>query len=215
MPAKQHWQVLEMLVLAMALAYFLLYPRDTISDFLVCTSLCLAILASKPFINLPRPATSKTLTRLDFLLLVISLGAYSLAWYYAEQEQKISRERLVESLLVTALYVYYAWFQHFLAQAYTAVRIHQWVRKYPGFEKLSQEMKAAALTGSVFGVLHIPYPDLIIPATLGGTAYAYYFLKTGRLWAVVLSHALIASAWLYWGMDSNAFEEFTVIFPEQ
>lgn len=205
------WYLAEFVFGTLVLLYFLFYPRNTISDFIVCTPLCLLILAFGKKVGLYKPVQEK-LSLLDILFFFASSFLYAASWWYAQSQGKLSEDSIKESFLISLIYIYYAWFQHFLAQRYTALRMKMLVEKMSGLKKLGVEFKAAILTGIVFGILHIPYPSLILPAAIGGSMYAYYFLKTGRLWAVVLSHALIASSWIYWGMDSNAFEEFTFIF---
>ncbi len=205
------WYQAELVLGTCVIIYFLFYPRDTVSDFIVCTPLCLLILAVGKNVGLYKPTTQK-FSWLDLLLLVTTLTLYVASWYYGYTNNKIALPQVKESLLISLLYLYYAWFQHFLAQRYTALRMKLLAEHTSKFKSLSVESKAAMLTGIVFGILHIPYPSLMLPAAIGGSLYAYYFLKTGRLWAVVTSHALIASGWIFWGLDSNAFEEFTFIF---
>lgn len=206
---KKLWIILEFGLGLITFSYFLFYPRDTISDFIVCSTLSFSIIACSSNINLHKPST-QAIGGQDYLLAIISIGLYSGAWLYAYWHGKINLNTASTSLLITLVYFYYAWIQHFLAQRYTAVRMISVVKKYALFPSINAQVTAAALTGLVFGILHIPYPDLMLPAALGGAAYAFYFLNTGRLWAVVVSHSLIASAWIYWGLDSNAFEEFII-----
>jgi len=207
------WNITEIFLLPFILCYFLLYPRDTISDSIICSSLCFLILAFRKKIKLNKPDQMPFKIE-DLILLSITIPVFISAWVFAWKAGKLNKDSALLSIQVTVLYFYYAWIQHFLAQRYTAMRILLLVDYYPKLRELSlpKEIKAALLTGIVFGILHIPYPGLMAPAAIGGSAYAYYFLMTGRLWAVVSSHALIASAWIFWGLDSNAFEEFTFLF---
>lgn len=208
---KNPWYLVELVLGILIIVYFLFYPRSTIPDFIVCTPLCLLILAFGKKIGLYKPVQAR-FSFLDTLLFFTTSFLYVASWWYAQTQGKLSEDSIKESLLISLIYIYYAWFQHFLAQRYTAIRMKMLVEKISVLKNMEVEFKAAILTGIVFGILHIPYPSLMLPAAIGGSMYAYYFLKTGRLWAVVLSHALIASSWIYWGMDSNAFEEFTFIF---
>jgi membrane protease YdiL (CAAX protease family) len=201
------WTLLELVLGLITLGYFLFYPRDTVSDFIVCSALCFSIIACSSKINLLKPNT-RAIATYDYFLALVSMSLYVGAWFYAYRLGKINTTSAITSLLITLMYFYYAWFQHFLAQRYTAVRMKSFVEKSTHFPTINTHVKAAFLTGIVFGILHIPYPELMLPAALGGAAYAFYFLNTGRLWAVVVSHSLIASSWIYWGLDSNAFEEF-------
>lgn len=206
------WVKAEIVLVPFIFIYFLFYPRDTISDFVVCSTLSFVILGFGKNLGLHKPETGP-FNLLDLMLLGITLPAFIGAWIYAALKQKVTTDNILEYLVIICLYFYYAWIQHFLAQRYTALRIKGFMQASTQFPSFSIELKAAFLTGCIFGILHIPYPGLMLPAAIGGGAYAYYFLKTGRLWAVVSSHALIASAWIYWALDANAFEEFSFIFP--
>lgn len=181
----------EPILAFIALSYFLLYPRDTLSDFIVLTSLCLLLIFFGARIGLSKPSLSE-ISKSDFFLLLFSLGLFLSIWIYGFSANKLNIDSGLKSLAITLVYFYYAWIQHFLAQRYLALRLLHFNKK-SGVSTtfgLSIEMRAALMTGLVFGILHLPYPKLMLPAALGGFIYAYYFLTTGRLWAVVSSHAL-------------------------
>jgi len=203
------WLATELIVLPITLCYFLFYPRDPISDFLVCSCLCFCIIAFSKQINLHKPKT-QSFSTLDFFLAISSISIFIGAWAYGFAHNKVNLNTASTSILITVVYFYYAWIQHFLAQRYTAIRLRKLVEANLRFPNVSMDTQAALLTGLVFGILHIPYPNLMMPAAIGGAGYAYYFLNSGRLWAVVVSHSLIASSWIYWGLDSNAFDEFII-----
>lgn len=197
------WLVVEITFGVLVLVYFLGYPRGTISDFIACTILSLLIYFGSNKLGLSKP-TVQNIGKADKILFFISLSLFALAWIYGAIYSKITYQTAAHSLLITLIYFYYAAIQHFLAQRYLALRML----------KLSKNnvFLAALLTGLVFGILHIPYPNLIIPSALGGAAYAYYYLNTGRLWAVIVSHALIASAALYWVLGDPIFTELIDLF---
>ncbi len=209
------WLLGELAFLPLFLGYFLLYPRDTLSDFIVCSSLCFVILAFGHKVDLHKPEP-KAVTKLDHIYIGSTAFLFFAAWFYGYHHEKVSLERALTSATITFTYFYYAWIQHFLAQRYAAQRLFEFVKKPNISERLpnwlSYELGAAILTGIGFGILHIPYPHLMLPSAIGGAIYAYYFLKTGRLWIVVLSHALVSSAWLYWLRDSIVFDEFPFLF---
>ncbi|MCP4437391.1 MAG: CPBP family intramembrane metalloprotease [Aureispira sp.] len=196
------WLIVEATFAPFILVYFLGYPRDTLSDFIVCTIISILIYIWGSKLGLHKPAIQQ-LQKFDRTLLFITIGLFLFAWIYGAVYNKITFQTALSSIAITFTYFYYAAIQHFLAQRYLALRMlsisQQW-SKVPEFH-------AAAMTGVIFGIMHIPYPNLIIPSAIGGFAYAYYFLNTGKLWAVIVSHALISSAILYWILDENPFTE--------
>jgi len=189
------------------LGYFLIYPRDTLSDFIVCTSLSLLLIYVGARIGLSKPKAAP-FSRADMILAIVSITLFLASWIYGFSAGKLSMDTVFKSLGITTVYFYYAWIQHFLAQRYLALRSLSFNQRFGNYA----ELRAAAMTGFVFGILHIPYPRLMLPAALGGFAYAFYFLTTGRLWAVVASHALVSSAALFWLLDENPFTELIELF---
>lgn len=188
-----------------ALAYFLVYPRNTLSDFIVCSIFCLVLFFFGMKIGLETPKI-KEVSKADRILALLSILLFITAWIYGFATGKLNFNTATTSILITSTYFYYAFIQNFLAQRYLALRMLS-INQKRRLEKWSPELVSALMTGVIFGILHIPYPHLIIPATGIGTAFAYYYLTTGRLWAVVCAHALIASPSLFWYLDDNPFTE--------
>jgi membrane protease YdiL (CAAX protease family) len=199
--------IVEVILGLVALGYFLIYPRNTLSDFIVCTGLCLLLMYGGAKIGLSKPAVTP-FSSVDAILAIGSILLFLVIWIYGFMAGKLNMGSILNSLSITIVYFYYAWIQHFLAQRYLALRLWYFNQKFGDYV----ELRAAAMTGFIFGVLHIPYPNLMLPAALGGFGYAYYFLKTGRLWAVVTSHALVSSAGIFWLLDDNPFTELIELF---
>jgi membrane protease YdiL (CAAX protease family) len=208
-----NWQIGEFVLGIVALVYFLVYPRDTLSDFIVLSSLCLLLVLSQTKIGLIKPPLSP-FSKEDIWVIIITLLLFIAAWMYGLLKGKLNTSTAIQSLLITIVYFYYAFIQHFLAQRYLSLRLflatqkNSYILKY-GF---SPKTIAALLTGLIFGVLHIPYPGLILPSMIGGFLYSHYFLTTGRLWLLVSSHALISSAIIFWCLDDNPFTELIELF---
>ncbi|MCP4437390.1 MAG: CPBP family intramembrane metalloprotease [Aureispira sp.] len=197
------WQIGEFIIGALALTYFLVYPRAALSDFVVCTILCLLVYRSSEELGLYK-ADLQSWGRADYMLLALTFGLFSAAWFYGFSKDKLSLNTALASLAITLTYFYYAIIQHFLAQRYLAARMMQVSKEH--------KPKAALFTGLVFGVLHIPFPHLIIPSTIGGMLFAYYYLSTGRLWMVVFAHALISSTLIFWFFGKNPFISILELF---
>lgn len=193
----------------LVLGYFLLYNRDTLSDFIVCSSLCVLLAIFRQSLGLTPPIL-RPWGKADLILTVSMLLLFSMAWIYGFNTGKVTVKTASISLTISLVYVYYAFIQNFLAQAYLAVRLWQWSEGKSS--RWSPELMGALTTGIVFGILHIPYPHLIIAAAVGGFLFAYYYLTTGRLWMVVVGHALISSPSLYWYLDDNPFLELVALF---
>jgi membrane protease YdiL (CAAX protease family) len=208
---KSKWQQAEVVCAIFVFFYFIFYPRDTVSDFIICSLLCFIILSVGSKVGLNKPKTKPT-SALDYSVASLTILSFLGAWLYGYSQEKFNYQSIITSLIITTVYFYYAWIQHFLAQRYVALRMKTFSKQSSLFTNLSNESKAALLTGLIFGIIHIPYPALMLPAAIGGAMYAYYFLTTGRLWIVVSSHALVASSWLFWFQDANAFTEFPFLF---
>lgn len=207
------WQIGEFVLGIVTLVYFIMYPRDTLSDFLVLSSLGLILRFSYSKIGLFRPSVCP-FSRVDSLVVILTIILFLFAWTYGGMTGKLSSSNIIKSLLITIVYFYYAFIQHYLAQRYLALRLLHAIKKNGvilryGFRA---EIIAGLMTGLIFGLIHIPYPHLILPAMIGGFLYSFYFLTTGRLWVVVSSHALISSTVLFWYLDDNPFTELIMLF---
>lgn len=197
------WQVSEWFLGGLALIYFLAYPRAAASDFVVCTVLCLLVYKAEKILSLERLKLTAW-GRADNFLLALTIVLFIGAWAYGFVQNKLTLDSALASIAVTITYFYYATIQHFLAQRYLALRMLQ-VSK-------NNKLLAAFLTGIVFGILHIPFPHLIIPSTVGGMLFAYYYLNTGRLWMVIFAHALISSTLIFWFFGKNPFVSILELF---
>jgi membrane protease YdiL (CAAX protease family) len=189
------------------LCYAFLYTRDTLSDLLVFSFLCLLLHFGGTKIGLVAPDISvwgkpeKGLIGISFLLIIF-------AWLYGLCTNKISLERSFIAINISLVYIYYAFVQHFLAQKYLTLRLYTLLQNCRICTSQKQTQRYTAVGSSLlFAALHITYPHLIPVAACGGFLYAYYYLQTGRLYSVVFSHALIASSNLYWILDDNPFTE--------
>lgn len=207
------WKVGEFLLGIIALVYFLTYPRNTLTDFIVLTSLCFVLLLTYRNIGLVKPPV-RSYSKADTWIIVLTILLFVSAWGYGVKEGRLNSNTAIKSLWITIGYFYYALIQHYLAERYLALRLLSLVEKKAFFATypFQAEFIAAILTGFIFGVIHIPYPALILPAMLGGGLYAYYFLITGKLWMVVSSHALVSSTLIFWVLDDNPFTELMVLF---
>lgn len=207
------WIVGEFALGMVGLVYFLTYPRNTLSDFIVLTVLCLLLRLSFTKIGLELPNV-QPFSKGDRILVIFTMLLFGASWIYGFIEGKVTMITTLTALGITIAYLYYAFIQHFLAQRYLALRCLGLTQKNSFFSESQskQTVAAALLTGLIFGVLHIPYPGLILPAGVGGFLYAYYFLTTGRFWNVVVSHAFVSSAAIYWLLDDNPFTELMVLF---
>ena len=189
------------------LCYAFLYPRDTLSDLLVFSFLCILLHFGGTKIGLIAPSIShwgrpeKYLIGISFLLIIF-------AWLYGFCTNKISLDRTFVAINISLVYIYYAFVQHFLAQNYLTLRLYTLLQQYSlRIDQFQIQWYTAVGSSLLFAALHITYPHLIPVAACGGFLYAYYYLKTGRLYYVVFSHALIASSNLYWVLDDNPFTE--------
>jgi membrane protease YdiL (CAAX protease family) len=187
----------------------MIYDRNTLTDFVVCSSLSFLLLIFANKMDLPAPSR-RPYGQSDKLLAGAVVLLFSAAWGYGFVTSKVTLQTASKSLAITLVYIYYAWIQHFLVQRYLAIRIHQYYLAKGGQHTARQ----AALTVAIgFAILHIPYPHLLLPSFMIGLVFVYYYLTTGRLWAVVIAHAMISSASLFWYLNDNPFTELHMIIP--
>jgi membrane protease YdiL (CAAX protease family) len=55
---------------------------------------------------------------------------------------------------------------------------------------------ALAIASVVFGLSHLPDPRYALLATLAGVAYGWVYLRTGRITASAVTHALVDAVWV-------------------
>ena len=53
-----------------------------------------------------------------------------------------------------------------------------------------------AIASVVFGLSHLPDPRYAVLATIAGLAYGYVYLRTGRVTAAAITHALVDAVWV-------------------
>ncbi|MCH2043332.1 MAG: CPBP family intramembrane metalloprotease [Saprospiraceae bacterium] len=197
------WGVAEILLGILVVLYFSLFPRAADSDFVVCTVLCLLLYKGAPKLGL-KPPKVEAWGWIDYAFLIMFLSFYITAWSYGCVSGRCSVDAVLDSIIITITYLYYGFIQHYLAQRYLAVKMLS----------LSNHNKilAALLTGLAFGFLHIRELQLIIPSAFGGALFALYYLYTGRLWMVVLAHAMISSTLIFWFFGRNPFRSIVAWF---
>ena len=47
----------------------------------------------------------------------------------------------------------------------------------------------------VFGLAHLPDPRYVLLAAIAGVAYGWVYLRTGKITASAITHALVDAAW--------------------
>lgn len=90
-------------------------------------------------------------------------------------------------LIILAVYGPFAWIQQYATQRYLVQRICLPLAK-------SSEPGACLLAGLFFGLLHWPFPDLVLPTMLGGALWTLIYLRSGKIWPLALSHALTGTS---------------------
>lgn len=92
------------------------------------------------------------------------------------------------SLFFAAFLVYlpFAYLQHVAMERYVVMRHCRWMAR-------DQLGWMVFLSGVLFGMFHLPFPVLIAPTMLAGWMWTYFYLKTGRLWPLALTHAFLAT----------------------
>jgi len=200
---SKKWLIIEVVVGIIITLYFLFYPRMAASDFVFCSVATLFLYWSREKLGLEEPSL-RVWGNADNLLLGITLSCFLAAWCYGWWQGRLTWSNTFDAMLIILTYFYYGFIQHFLAQRYLAIRMYQFSKKRVGV--------GALLTGLAFGILHIQEWHLIIPSTIGGVLFAYYYLYTGRFWMVVFAHAMISSTLIYWFFGNNPFRSIVALW---
>ena len=200
---SKNWRIVESITILAAIAYFTAYPRMAASDFVFCSVFTLLLFLCRKPMGL-KPPTLRKWGVGDWLLMILSIGLMLGFWIYGYTRGRLNTETGINGILIVLTYFYYGFIQHFLAQRYISVRMSQLTNGHV--------LKAAILTGLAFGFLHIRELHLIIPSTIGGALFSYYYLSTGRLWMVVFAHATISSNLIYWFFERNPFRSIVALW---
>ena len=197
----------EIIIVFSTIFYAFLWDRDTLSDLIIFSFFTVLLYFGAAKVGLTSPK-KKAWSTLEKKLIITSIWLIGIAWFYGFCTQKTSLENCIIALNISFVYVYYAFVQHFLAQKYLSLRLYSLMQKW-GLEglKVHAIVYTALVSAFLFAALHINYPHLIVVAAIAGFLYAYYFLSTGRLYTIVISHAFVASSHLYWLLDDNPFTE--------
>jgi len=52
------------------------------------------------------------------------------------------------------------------------------------------------VTAVIFGLAHLPDPRYVALATLAGVTYGWVYLRTGKITASAVTHALVDAVWV-------------------
>jgi hypothetical protein len=189
-------RALEPLFVLGVAIYCMAIPRSTAREVAILGAACLVVglLAARRVIPAapPRRGGLRPLGLLLGLSAVVVVGALAHGLVYGVIPQR-------PVFLRTALvYLAYASVQQYLTQRYLVVRLRGWL---PG----RSDRQVALVTGVVFGVLHLPWPALIVPSAALGTLWGHAYLSSGRWVPVALSHACIAVAFFLFVLGHDPF----------
>jgi membrane protease YdiL (CAAX protease family) len=101
--------------------------------------------------------------------------------------------RLLQPTLPLALLVFVPWaaVQQTLFQFYLLGRLRALL---PG----APPVALAALSGVLFGLVHLPHLDVVAITAIGGAAWSWLYLRDRLLAPLALSHAVLGATHYYW-----------------
>jgi Type II CAAX prenyl endopeptidase Rce1-like len=134
---------------------------------------------------LPAPPARRAAPRALGVLGVVTLaGAGAMVTWGLTRGAWLAPALLARTL---AIYLLYGTVQEYLTQRYMVVRVRAWLGN-------PADVWVAAAVAGLFGALHLPWPQLILPSVLAGFLWSFSYLRCGRVWPVALSHAVLAVA---------------------
>lgn len=158
-------------------------PRSFPVDMSAFSAAALALWFLAPRVLPAPPARRSARGPLALLAAFTLAGVAAMVIYAVSQGAAAPDPGFVARTL--AIYVPYAAVQQYLTQRYLVVRARSWLGA-PG------DVRVALGIALLFGLLHLPFPDLIAPTVLAGFVWTFAYLRSGRLWPLALSHALLA-----------------------
>jgi membrane protease YdiL (CAAX protease family) len=177
--------------------YCLLAPRNTWIDLGLFGVACLAVayLGSRRVLPAaPTPLGSRA--ALALLAGFTGAGVVAMAVYAALAPVTLATTTVIARML--AIYVAYAFVQQFLTQRYLVVRVRSWLGDPPPW-------RVALVVALLFGVFHLPWPDLILPTIVAGFVWSWCYLRVGRVWPIALSHVALAVAFFVLVLGKDPF----------
>jgi membrane protease YdiL (CAAX protease family) len=61
----------------------------------------------------------------------------------------------------------------------------------------------ALIAGAFFGVVHWPFPLLMVATALMGTAFAFIYMRYQNLWPLGIAHGWLGALFFLWVMDKD------------
>jgi membrane protease YdiL (CAAX protease family) len=106
----------------------------------------------------------------------------------------------VAFVVTGAIYLPFAWLQQDITQRYLVARL--------GASLAPRSATRAALVGGViFGLCHLPFPGLLGPTLIAGVVWACVFLHSGRVWPIVVSHAVLGAGYFLTVLQRDPFRD--------
>ncbi|MDF1662029.1 MAG: CPBP family intramembrane metalloprotease [Planctomycetota bacterium] len=207
------WLAFERGVFILAILYLISPLRHFFADMSVlgCAAILLFFFSESLCLKRREAKASRSA---DVSLLCFTIFAAALIWGYGLFFAKVdfSWGHLLMTLLV---YVPFAWLQHVGMQRYVVSRhcetLGEFCKTRFGFR--SSLGITLILSAVIFGFFHIPFPNLVLPTTVAGLIWTYYYLETGRLMPIALSHAFLATSLFFLYLERDPFRALGHFVP--
>lgn len=199
------WLAFERGVFILAILYLISPFRHFFADMSVlgCAAILLFFFSERLSLRRREASASR---RADISLIAFTIFAALVIWGYGLFFARV--EFSWSHLLITLLvYVPFAWLQHVGMQRYVVSRhcesLGDFFKKRFGLR--SSLGITLILSAVIFGFFHIPFPNLVLPTTIAGLIWTYYYLETGRLMPIALSHAFLATSLFFLYLERDPF----------
>jgi membrane protease YdiL (CAAX protease family) len=204
---SSRWLLAERIFFALGLIYLLSPTRNIFGDVFLFGLATLAVffLSDKLGLSSREVQSSRVATG---LLLGFTISTGLLIWGYGLffLGQSYNLSHVFVTLLV---YLPFAWLQQVAMQKYVVSRHCESLGSYLGAKSgaASITLWTVIVAAVLFGLCHLPLPGLVWPTGLAGLVWTYYYLKTGRLGAIAVSHAFLATSLFYVCLRRDPFRD--------
>ncbi|MGE0709698.1 MAG: CPBP family intramembrane glutamic endopeptidase [Planctomycetota bacterium] len=135
---------------------------------------------------------------------LLALGAFTLLGVTAQAllgaYRGIATFRLPLLLATCLLYLPFAYLQQVLTQRYITDRLGVALGR-------GRELGVALWAGLLFGLAHLPFPDLVPPTLLMGVLWSATYRISGRILPVAISHALLGATYFLSVIGRDPFRD--------
>jgi len=206
-PTPKLWlRTLEIVLFVLVCGYCLSPYRSLVRDLSVFAGGSLMILLLHRWLLPPAlPVGEGRFPHLVLAGLTASITVGLWVWLWLHNPGLVTGRLVGQFVLVSAGYIPFGWLQHYLTQRYLVLRI---CRPLTG----RRDVLTCLLAAGVFSSLHLPFPELLLPTFGGCLVWTWYYLQSGRIWPLAISHGILATSWFICILHRNPFLQIAHIW---